>query len=174
MKREDMERKNAETPGGDYVNDGILDPAQTLDGEPGEDPLDRGVTVPDHWSTAQRYGTTGDEQREGETLDQLLWEEEPDPALDVDAEYTGAAEPRARRLEADDARDGEPAAFDLDDGSDAGPEETAMTVKDEDDAADLGIVEEATAGETLTMADSDAERDFDHDQLPHGKSREDG
>jgi hypothetical protein len=30
-----------------------------------------------------RYGTTAEEQRDGESLDQLLAEEEPDPALDL-------------------------------------------------------------------------------------------
>jgi hypothetical protein len=33
-----------------------------------------------------KFGSTAEEQREGESLDQLLAEEEPDPALDLDDE----------------------------------------------------------------------------------------
>jgi Family of unknown function (DUF5709) len=63
----------------------VLDASDTLDGEPGEpgtDPLDRGVAPPERWSAGIRYGVTADEQAEGESLDQLLAEEEPDDALD--------------------------------------------------------------------------------------------
>jgi Family of unknown function (DUF5709) len=65
----------------------VLDPADTLDGPPGDDPLDRGVVTPDRWSAAIRYGTTASEQQAGESLDQELAEEEPDVTLD------GADEP---------------------------------------------------------------------------------
>jgi len=34
--------------------------------------------APDRWS-GQRYGTTANEERAGESLDQLLAEEEPEP-----------------------------------------------------------------------------------------------
>jgi len=60
------------------------DAYDTLDGDPGDDPLDRGVITPERWSAAIRYGTTAKEQEDGESLDQLLAEEEPDPALDLD------------------------------------------------------------------------------------------
>jgi hypothetical protein len=60
----------------------VLDSGDTLSGAPGDDPLDRGVVPPERWSAGVRFGTTGTEQEEGESLDQLLAEEEPDPALD--------------------------------------------------------------------------------------------
>ena len=60
------------------------EPADSLTGEPGEpgdDPLDRGVAPPERWSSVIRSGSDGGEQ---ESLDQLLAEEEPDTAFDVD------------------------------------------------------------------------------------------
>jgi hypothetical protein len=64
----------------------VLDGSDTLDGVPGDDPLDRGVVTPDRWSAAIRFGTTSEEQRTGESLDQALAEEEPDVTLDIDDE----------------------------------------------------------------------------------------
>jgi hypothetical protein len=57
------------------------EPADSLIGGPGDDPTDRGVAPPERWSSAMKFGSTADEQLEGESLDQLLAEEEPDPAL---------------------------------------------------------------------------------------------
>ena len=56
----------------------VLDSTDTLAGPPGDDPLDRGVATPEHWSAPIRSGGTADEQSEGESLDELLAEEEPD------------------------------------------------------------------------------------------------
>jgi len=64
----------------------VLDSSDTLDGAPGDDPLDRGVVAPDRWSAGIRYGTTVEEEQEGESLDQQLAEEEPDVAFDADDE----------------------------------------------------------------------------------------
>ena len=50
----------------------VLDSTDTLDGAPGDDPLDRGVAPPERWSAGIRFGTTEEEQAEGESLDQLL------------------------------------------------------------------------------------------------------
>jgi hypothetical protein len=52
----------------------VLDASDTLAGPPGDDPLDRGVATPEHWSAPIRSG----EQETGESLDQQLAEEEPD------------------------------------------------------------------------------------------------
>jgi len=60
----------------------VLDTSDTLAGPPGDDPLDRGVATPEHWSAAIRSGGTAGQQAEAESLDELLGEEEPD----VDAE----------------------------------------------------------------------------------------
>jgi hypothetical protein len=56
----------------------VLDTSDTLAGPPGDDPLDRGVATPEHWSAQTRSGSTAEEQEEGESLDELLAEEEPD------------------------------------------------------------------------------------------------
>jgi hypothetical protein len=62
----------------------VLGASDTLD--PGDDPLDTGVIAPDRWSPAMRFGSTAREQANGESLDQLLAEEEPDIPLDPDDE----------------------------------------------------------------------------------------
>jgi len=58
----------------------VLDASDTLDGDPGDDPLDRGVAAPQRWSAAIRRGS---DQQDGESLDELLAEEEPDVADEV-------------------------------------------------------------------------------------------
>jgi len=62
----------------------VLDSSDTLDGAPGDDPLDRGVVTPDRWSAGIRYGTTAEEQQEGASLDRLLAEEEPDDTQEAE------------------------------------------------------------------------------------------
>ena len=62
----------------DLEDDGTLDASDTLDGDPGDDPLDTGIEPPDRWSASERFGTTLSEERAGESLDQLLAEEEPE------------------------------------------------------------------------------------------------
>jgi hypothetical protein len=64
----------------------VLDASDTLDGDPGDDPLDRGVAAPQRWSAAIRRGS---EQQAGESLDELLAEEEPDVADQEDDEPIG-------------------------------------------------------------------------------------
>ena len=67
----------------------VQEPADSLTGEPGapgDDPLDRGVAPPERWSAGVKFGSTADEQASGESLDQLLAEEEPDTAFDTDNE----------------------------------------------------------------------------------------
>ena len=64
----------------------VLGASDTLNGTPGDDPLDRGVVTPDRWSAAIRFGTTAAEQQTGESLDQALAEEEPDVTSDIDDE----------------------------------------------------------------------------------------
>lgn len=95
---------------GDYE---VEDASDTLDGDPGDDPLDRGVIPPQHWSPAIRYGTTGAEQEDGESLDQLLAEEEPDTGPEADDE-------RPEDIAGDpDAADEDVDGMLLDDGPDA-------------------------------------------------------
>jgi hypothetical protein len=142
---------------GDYEVD---DASDTLDGQPGDDPLDRGVVAPQRWSAGMRFGTTGEEQQTGESLDQLLAEEEPDDAADYfdgeqpediagdedagDEDVDGlllddGPDPRAGRLVADDdgahpAREADLVARDTGiDGGAATAEEAAVHVVDDDD-----------------------------------------
>ncbi|MFJ9785221.1 hypothetical protein ACIRSS_37010 [Amycolatopsis sp. NPDC101161] len=56
-----------------------LAPSEALDeDELRVDPLEEGVEPPEHWSAANRFGTTPREAREGEPMDQRLAEEVPD------------------------------------------------------------------------------------------------
>ncbi len=89
----------------------VLDASDTLDGAPGDDPLDRGVATPERWSAAMKFGSTAEEQEEGESLDQLLAEEEPDIGTDPDGDRPdrdwdeNATDEDIIRLAADDGAD---------------------------------------------------------------------
>ena len=137
----------------------VQDPADSLLAEPEVDPLDRGVAPPERWSAAMKFGSTADEQEEGESLDELLAEEEPDDALDPDDddlpeddEDTDEAEeyldglllddgpdPRAGRLVAEDEgahpdEEADLVARDVGiDGGAASAEEAALHVVEDDD-----------------------------------------
>ncbi|GGD21232.1 DUF5709 domain-containing protein [Nocardioides daphniae] len=50
------------------------------------EPLDEGYSPPEKWSVAQGYGNTPREEAEGETLDQRLRQEDPEPDPYVAAE----------------------------------------------------------------------------------------
>jgi hypothetical protein len=111
----------------------VQDGSDSLDGDPGDDPLDRGVAPPERWSAAMRYGTTAAEQEDGESLDQRLDEEEPDSlALDDDPD------PRAGRLVSKDETADASEEDDLEardagiDGGAATAEEAAVHVVDDD------------------------------------------
>ena len=139
----------------------VQEPADSLTGEPGEpgdNPLDRGVAPPERWSSVIRHAD------EPESLDDLLAEEEPDPALEIDDDDVpeGSADdgdddedeadeyvdglllddgpdPRAGRLVADDEgahpdTEADLVAHDTGiDGGAASAEEAAVHVVDEDD-----------------------------------------
>jgi hypothetical protein len=103
----------------------VQEPADSLTGIPGEagdDPLDRGVAPPDRWSAGIKFGSTADEQTSGESLDQLLAEEEPDTPFDVDDDVP---EDRDDDDEADEYLDG----LLLDDGPD--PRAGRLVAEDE-------------------------------------------
>ena len=122
----------------DLTDYSVQDPADSLTGDPGDlgaDPLDRGVAPPERWSAAMKFGSTADEQEAGESLDQLLAEEEPDTALDVDDEVPEGSEDDEDDDEADEYLDG----LLLDDGPD--PRAGRLVAEDEgahpDEEADL-------------------------------------
>jgi Family of unknown function (DUF5709) len=112
----------------------VQDPADSLLADPEGDPLDRGVAPPERWSAAMKFGSTADEQEEGESLDQLLAEEEPDDALDLDGD-DDLPEDDEDTDEADEYLDG----LLLDDGPD--PRAGRLVAEDEgahpDEEADL-------------------------------------
>lgn len=59
--------------------DDTLDVSESLDSdEVRNDDGDDVVDPPEHWSEANRFGTTAREAEEGESLDQRLAQEEPD------------------------------------------------------------------------------------------------
>jgi hypothetical protein len=59
--------------------DGLADPDVA-------DELDRGYSPPEKWSAAQGYGNTPFEEATGESLDQRVAQEEPEPDPYVEAE----------------------------------------------------------------------------------------
>jgi Family of unknown function (DUF5709) len=126
-------------------DDGVLEPADTLEGDDlREDVLDTGIDAGEGYRGANRYGTTVDEERRGESLDQLLAEEEPDVGPDDawtdEDEPSGDdrdSQPRSGRLVAPDEGahpDAEDNSVAVDvgiDGGAASAEEAAVHVTDE-------------------------------------------
>ncbi|MGW4278226.1 DUF5709 domain-containing protein [Streptomyces seoulensis] len=129
---------------------GVLDSEDTLEYDGVEDPLDRGWSPPERPWAVEHTGVTAAEGRRGETLDQRLAEELPEPAApdgdgigDYDGgdgelldDEVGAA--RSGRLVAPDEgahEDEESALVATDvgiDGAAASAEEAAVHVVDED------------------------------------------
>jgi Family of unknown function (DUF5709) len=113
----------------------VEDSTDTLSGAPGDDPLDRGVVPPERWSAGVRYGTTAGEQESGESLDQLLAEEEPDDTLDALEDEEDEDDELAEDAELDD--DDEDAGDEDVDGLllDDGPDPRAGRLVAEDEGA---------------------------------------
>src|SRR5271170_3609173 len=111
----------------------VEDSTDTLIGAPGDDPLERGVVPPERWTAGIRYGTTEEEQAEGESLDQLLAEEEPDDTLELtedELEEDEEDEEDVEESEAeDDAGDEDVDGLLLDDGPD--PRAGRLVAEDE-------------------------------------------
>jgi len=138
-------------------DDGILDASDTLDGDPGDDPLDTGILPPDRWSAGEGFGTTLAEERAGESLDQLLAEEEPEPDPYAEADLApddllvdeddsladDGEDPRSGRLVAEDEgahSDREPDLVARDvgiDGGAASAEEAAVHLVDDPEGRPL-------------------------------------
>ena len=132
-------------------DDGVLDASDTLD-DGVADPLDVGYEPADKWSGANRFGTTVAEQRQGESLDDLLAEEEPDvdPYADEDTDEDELTrrgdeeDPRAGRLIAEDEGLGpdeerDSVAFDAGiDSAAASAEEAAIHVTDDPNGPGTG------------------------------------
>ena len=126
-------------------DDGVLEPADTLDSDDlREDVLDTGIDAGEGYRGATRFGTTAAEELRGESLDDLLAEEEPDVGLDEPwtdedepPDDDRPAEPRSGRLVAPDdgahpALEDNAVASDVGiDGGAASAEEAAVHLTDE-------------------------------------------
>ncbi|MFE9450279.1 DUF5709 domain-containing protein [Streptomyces sp. NPDC006739] len=129
---------------------GVLDVEDTLDSDGVDDPLDRGWSPPERPWAVEHTGVTAAERHRGETLDQRLAEETPEPAP-ADGDGIGDCESsdgepldnevgalRSGRLVAPDEgahEDEESALVATDvgiDGAAASAEEAAMHIVDED------------------------------------------
>jgi len=148
----------------------VLDSTDTLDGAPGDDPLDRGVVTPERWSAGIRFGTTGEEQEEGESLDQLLAEEEPDlsaDAEDVDDEPhdevgldENATEEDVRRYSLDDGADPRAGRLvDEDEASYQTDDDASLVARDDLVAYDAGIDGGGATAEEAAVHEVDDDTD---------------
>jgi hypothetical protein len=109
-----------------------------------EEPLDEGYSPPEKWSVAEGYGNTPYEEEVGESLDQRLAQEEPEPdpyeqAADEDEELSGeVGTARAGRLVDEDEGLGPDEEKDLVaedvgiDGAGASAEEAAVHVVEDE------------------------------------------
>jgi len=108
-----------------------------------DEPLDEGYSPPEKWSVAEGYGNTPLEEELGETLDQRLAQEEPEPdpyeQAERETENVGGevGEERAGRLVDENAGIGPDTESDLVgddvgiDGAAASAEEAAVHVIDD-------------------------------------------
>jgi hypothetical protein len=135
---------------GDYSVDDEDQPSnlEDLGDSDVEDELDRGYSPPENWSAAQGYGNTPYEEAAGESLDQRVAQEEPEPDPYDQAERTEdedvsddgeVGDQRAGRLVDPDQGLGEDTESDLVaddvgiDGAAASAEEAAVHVVPEDE-----------------------------------------
>jgi hypothetical protein len=135
---------------GDYSVDDEDQPSnlEDLGDSDVEDELDRGYSPPEKWSAAQGYGNTPYEEAAGESLDQRVAQEEPEPDPYDQAERTEdedvsddgeVGDQRAGRLVDPDLGLGEDTESDLVaddvgiDGAAASAEEAAVHVVPEDE-----------------------------------------
>jgi uncharacterized protein DUF5709 len=120
-------------------DDGVLDASDTLE-DGVADPLDVGYEPADKWSGANRFGTTEAEQHQGESLDSLLAQEEPD--VDPDANEDTDEDELTRRGDDEDPRAGRLIAED----EGLGPDEERDAV-----ASDAGIDSGAASAEEAAV-----------------------
>lgn len=110
----------------EFQDEGNLDASDTLEGNPGDDPLDAGILPADRWSAGMRFGSTAAEEEQGESLDQLLAEEEPDVLAELDSEDE---EDESESGDDEDAADEDVDGLLLDDGPD--PRSGRLVAEDE-------------------------------------------
>ncbi len=132
---------------GDYSVDDEdqLQPGDSLVDRGVDDALDEGYSPPDRWSAAEGYGNTPLEEELGESLDQRIAQEEPEPdpylaaEMDQEDEEREVGNLRAGRLVEDDDGMGPDQHNDLlsrdvgIDGAGASAEEAAVHIIDDED-----------------------------------------
>ena len=145
----------------------LQEPSDSLSRDPGYDPLDRGVAPPERWSAGIRYGVTAGEQADGESLDQLLAEEEPDEGADLVEDEPEDLEDQEEIEQDADAADEDLDGLLLDDGPDpragrlVAEDEGAHPDEEEDLVArDTGFAGGAASAEEAAMHVVD-EDDYD-------------
>jgi hypothetical protein len=122
-----------------------LQPDDTLDERGVDDVLDEGMSPPERPSPEVAHGVTPAEDAEGESLDQRLEQEEPDPVADVDH----SAEAQEEEILADGGTDPS-------DGLEVGDERTgrlteAQGENADDVADDVGIDGSAASAEEAAV-----------------------
>jgi hypothetical protein len=103
-----------------------LQPDDTLDERGVDDVLDEGMSPPERPSPEMAHGVTPAEDAEGESLDDRVAQEEPDPSAEVD--HTAEAH-EADLLDADE--NGDPS-----DGFEVGDERTGRLTEAEGESSD--------------------------------------
>jgi hypothetical protein len=133
----------------DYTVDSADD---TLTGDPGDEPVDRGVVPPSRWTAGMRYALKGEE--ESESMDELLSEQEPDVLDELnedDEPDENATDEDVRRIETDEGP--EPRAGRLvdptEDTDDLG--DTLLDSEKDEVARDVGIDGGAASAEEAAM-----------------------
>jgi hypothetical protein len=142
----------------------VLDGSDTLEGRPGDDPLDRGVATPDRWSAGMRYALEGEEDEE--SLDELLDEEEPDIDDDSDDETwdENATDQDVTRYRRDEGADLRAGRLVTEDESDYDDGDSPRVLEDELVARDEGIDGGGASAEEAALHVTDGDEvPFDED-----------
>ena len=122
-------------------SDDQLQPDDTLDERGVDDVLDEGMSPPERPSREMAHGVTSADDAEGETLDERLEQEEPDPAARVDH----SPEAQEDELLGDEGADPT-------DGLEVGDERTGrLTGLDGDRADDVGVDGAAASAEEAAV-----------------------
>ena len=131
---------------GDYATEGDqqLQSGDTLDERGVDDILDEGYSPPEKWSVLEKFGNTAEEEREGESLDQKLAEEEPDPALQYDDEVEPGA--TGTDLDLDSGIDEQQLGDDFGDDQEVGDQRAGRLVSP-DEGAHSDIDKDLVAGD---------------------------
>ena len=152
----DQESTGTESMGSYSLDDeDQLQPEDTLDDRGVDDLLDEGYSPPERPRGVDAFGTTLAEQRQGESIEQRLAHEVPDPAntfedIDADSDRVGDDDPDS--IAAEDDFLGDPEAGDRRCGRLMAPDEGAHADTESDMvASDMGIDGGGSSAEEAAM-----------------------